>query len=180
MAIVAFRHETVRKCCGIGTPPKASDQAVVRKESLRPRLPGFWAAWHLPLPLEGEGPSGGTCRTGRQAPPGQPHPGRHPSLSSQHLPHLHELLKQGPLAHGWKTHLWTASRVAALIERHFGVTLHPEHVRKILRRKLAWASQKPQRRARERHEEQIQQWKERTFGQLKKGQAHKSASGIPR
>ena len=29
---------------------------------------------------------------------------------------------------------------------------HPEHVRKVLKRRLRWTSQKPQRRARERDE----------------------------
>ena len=32
------------------------------------------------------------------------------------------------------TELWTADRVAVLIERHFAITYHPEHVRKIIRR----------------------------------------------
>jgi len=48
--------------------------------------------------------------------------------------------------------LWTAARVAQLIERHFQVRFHPEHVRKIRKHRLAWTSQKPQRRARERDE----------------------------
>jgi transposase len=59
---------------------------------------------------------------------------------------------QGAKAHGWRTELWTATRVADLIERHFEVSFHPEHVRKILKRKLGWTSQKPQRKAKERDE----------------------------
>jgi transposase len=37
-----------------------------------------------------------------------------------------------------------------LIERHFRVRFHPEHVCKMLKRRLKWTSQKPQRRAKER------------------------------
>ena len=62
---------------------------------------------------------------------------------------------EGAKAHGWRTELWTAARVADLIERHFGISFHPEHVRKVLKRKLGWTSQKPQRRAKERDEAAI-------------------------
>ena len=85
----------------------------------------------------------------------KPHPGRTPRLTDQQLTKLEELLLQGAVAHGWRTELWTAERVAALIERHFGVRLHPEHVRKLLKRRLRWTSQKPQRKAKERDEAAI-------------------------
>ena len=62
---------------------------------------------------------------------------------------------KGAKAHGWRTQLWTAERAAALIERHFGIRFHPEHVRKILKHRLKWTSQKPQRRAKERDEAAI-------------------------
>lgn len=82
----------------------------------------------------------------------KPHPGRTPRLGEADRKRLEELLLQGAKAHGWRTDLWTAARVAELIERHFQVAFHAEHVRKILKRKLGWSSQKPQRRARERDE----------------------------
>jgi transposase len=82
----------------------------------------------------------------------KPHPGPRPRLSVEQLAELEGLLTQGPKAQGWRNELWTAARVAELIERHFKVRFHPEHVRKILKRRLAWTSQKPQRRARERDE----------------------------
>jgi transposase len=46
-------------------------------------------------------------------------------------------------------------RVAELIGRHFQVRFHPEHVRKILKRRLRWTSQMPRRRAKERDEAAI-------------------------
>jgi transposase len=85
----------------------------------------------------------------------KPHPGRTPRLGEADRRRLEELLLQGAVAHGWRTELWTAARVADLIERHFGIAFHPEHVRKVLKRKLNWTSQKPQKRARERDEAAI-------------------------
>jgi transposase len=82
----------------------------------------------------------------------KPHPGPTPRLAAEQLKELEGLLLKGAKAHGWRTELWTASRVAALIERRFGIRFHPEHVRKILKRRLRWTSQKPQRRAKERDE----------------------------
>jgi transposase len=85
----------------------------------------------------------------------RPHPGPKPRLSDAQLAELEALLLKGAVAHGWRTELWTAARVAELIERHFKIRFHPEHVRKLLRRRLRWTSQKPQRRARERDEAAI-------------------------
>lgn len=82
----------------------------------------------------------------------KPHPGRTPRLGETDRERLEALLLQGAKAHGWRTDLWTAARAAELIERHFGLIFHPEHTRKVLKRKLGWTSQKPQRRVRERDE----------------------------
>jgi transposase len=82
----------------------------------------------------------------------KPHPGPKPRLSPEQLSELEALLLKNPKAHGWRTELWTAARVAELVERHFQIRFHPEHVRKILKRRLRWTSQKPQRRAKERDE----------------------------
>ena len=66
----------------------------------------------------------------------KPHPGPKPRLRDAQLQHLEDLLLDGAVAHGWPNALWTAARVAAVIRRHFGVSFHPEHVRKILKRRL--------------------------------------------
>jgi transposase len=84
-----------------------------------------------------------------------PRPSR---LNDTQLRELEGLLLQGAAAHGWSNDLWTARRVAALIERHFALSFHPEHVRKILKRRLGWSSQKPQLRAKERDDEAILRW----------------------
>ncbi len=40
-----------------------------------------------------------------------------------------------------------------MIRRHFGITYHVEHVRTILRHRLRWSSQKPQKKAKQRNTE---------------------------
>ena len=85
----------------------------------------------------------------------KPHPGPTPRLSDEQLAQLEALLLRGAKAHGWRTELWTAARAAELVARHFRVRFHPEHVRRMLKRRLKWTSQKPQRRARERDEAAI-------------------------
>lgn len=85
--------------------------------------------------------------------------GRPPAgLSDADLRRLEGLLAKGAKAHGWPNQLWTAARVARLIERHFRIAYHPEHVRKILKRRLGWTSQKPRRKARERDDREVARW----------------------
>src|SRR6185312_1988215 len=88
----------------------------------------------------------------------KPQPGPTPGLTDADLQRLGELLAKGAKAHGWHNQLWTAARVARLIERHFGISYHPEHVREILKRRLGWTSQKPRRKARERNDKEVARW----------------------
>ena len=91
---------------------------------------------------------------------------RPPRLSDPQLAQLEGLLRQGATQHGWATDLWTAARVAVLVGRHFGVRYHPEHLRKVLKRRLRWTSQKPQKQARERDEEGIRRWCREEFPRI--------------
>lgn len=106
------------------------------------------------------------AQSGPDALAARPHPGRTPRLSDAQLQQLEALLLQGAQHHGWATDLWTAQRVTCMIRRHFGIDFHPEHVRKILKQRLAWTSQKPQRRARERNEKEEQRWKADEFPRI--------------
>lgn len=76
------------------------------------------------------------ARSGPDGLAAKPHLGPKPRLSDDQLEHLEDLLLDGAAAHGWHNELWTAARVAELILRHFGIGFHPEHVRKILKRRL--------------------------------------------
>lgn len=93
----------------------------------------------------------------------KPHPGPATRLSLSQQRHLEQLLRQGAQAHGWPNQLWTTQRIAELIRRHFGVSLHHDHVGRFLRQRLKWSPQKPRRRARERDEEAIAGWKRDRF-----------------
>lgn len=88
----------------------------------------------------------------------KPPPAPTPGLTDADLRRLEGLLAKGAKAHGWHNQLWTAARVARLIEREFDVSYHPEHVRKILKRRLGWTSQKPRRKARERDDKEVARW----------------------
>jgi transposase len=96
----------------------------------------------------------------------RPHPGRPPRLTIDQLARLEALLLRGADEHGWPNQLWTAPRVAALIRRQFGVAFHPEHVRKLLKQRLGWTSQKPRRRARERNDREAERWKADEFPRI--------------
>jgi transposase len=96
----------------------------------------------------------------------KPHPGPTPRLSADQLRQLETLLLQGAKQHGWPNQLWTADRVASLVQRHFGVRYHPEHIRKILKQRLHWTSQKPQRKARERRDKEAERWKADDFPRI--------------
>jgi transposase len=90
----------------------------------------------------------------------QPTPGAPTRLSDEQLGQLEQLLLQGAKAHGWHNQLWTADRVARLVRQRFGVSYHPEHMRKILKRRLGWTSQKPKRKPRERNDKEVERWKD--------------------
>ncbi len=101
--------------------------------------------------------------------------GRKPRLSQKQRQRLQVLLRQGPERLGYETPLWTCPRVAHLIEEEFGVGYHEGHVWKILIA-LGWSPQRPTGRARERNEEQIQQWKKKVWPGIKKKRSGRGAS----
>jgi transposase len=105
----------------------------------------------------------------------KPHPGSATRLSPQQQQELETLLRQGAKAHGWANELWTTQRIADLIQRHFGVSLHHDHVGRFLRQKLGWSPQKPKRRARERNEDAITHWKSVTLPDIVYGASQRGA-----
>jgi transposase len=106
-------------------------------------------------------------RGGADALRAKPAPGRPCRLTRRQKERLVGLLLQGAMAHGYRTELWTTLRIAELIRRHMGVAYHRNHVGKLLH-DLGWSHQKPERRALERDEEAIAQWKRGVWPRLKK------------
>jgi transposase len=96
-------------------------------------------------------------------------------LSDTQLDDLEQLLRQGAPAQGFPNELWTAARVAQLIQRRFGVKYHPEHVRKLLKRRLNYSSHKPQRRARQRNDKEVERWKADEFPRILREAFHRGA-----
>jgi transposase len=97
----------------------------------------------------------------------KPTPGRPSRLTSRQKKRLVHLLLQGALAHEYRTDLWTTRRIANLIESRFGVRYHHNHVGKLLH-ELGWSHQKPERRAVERDEAAIAEWKRSVWPKVKK------------
>lgn len=100
--------------------------------------------------------------------------GRPALLGAQELGRLQVALMEGPTAHGFGTPLWTLKRVRVFIERQFGVKYSEVHVWRLLGQ-MGFSSQKPQRRALERDEAAIEDWKKRVWPGLKKKPAGKIA-----
>jgi len=106
-------------------------------------------------------------RAGREGLEAKRHPGSKPKLKREDRQRLAQLLLQGPLAHGYKTDLWTLRRVAEVVQKQFEVSYHPGHVWRLLR-SMNWSCQKPERRAREREEEAIRRWHKQDWPGIKK------------
>ena len=95
------------------------------------------------------------------------HFGRPERLSVEQRAELVRLLKEGALAAGFPTELWTLPRIAQLVETKFAVTLVPSSVWRLLGR-LGWSVQRPTGQARERDERAIRRWKAKRWPELKK------------
>lgn len=96
-----------------------------------------------------------------------PPTGVKPRLSAQQKAQIPDLLAKGAEAYGFRGDVWTASRVAEVIYRTFGVRYHRDHVGRLLRQ-AGWSRQEPIERASQRNEEAIKQWKEQRWPAIKK------------
>lgn len=108
---------------------------------------------------------------------GVPAKGRPAKLSPQQKRKLIGLLMRGPAALGYATDLWTTRRVAEVIGREFRIVYHPNHIWRVLVG-LGWSCQKPERRARERDEAAIEEWKKGRWAALKKNAGSRGPSGL--
>jgi len=93
--------------------------------------------------------------------------GPKPRITPDQIQQIVDALLKGPAAQGYKTQLWTLPRTADLIEDLTGVHYHPGHVWRILG-KLGFSCQRPERRAIERDEAAIRQWRRVEWPALKK------------
>jgi len=99
--------------------------------------------------------------------------GRKCRLDSSQTQQIVDALLKGPVAQGYKTQLWTLPRVADLIEDLTGIRYHPGHVWRVLG-SLGFSCQRPERRAIERDETAIGEWKRVKWPALKKKRGSKA------
>jgi transposase len=89
----------------------------------------------------------------------KPHSGRHRKLNRRQEGLILNWIRKNPKSFGFATELWTAPRLAQVIQRKFGIQFHPRYLNQWLAERHV-TPQKPQRKARERNDEEIEQWKE--------------------
>jgi transposase len=95
-------------------------------------------------------------------------PGRNRRLTAAQEKRVEKALLKGAQANAFNSNLWTLSRVARVIEQQTGVHYHPGHVWRVLQR-MRSSLQRPAKRAKERNPEAVEEWKEETWPELKKG-----------
>jgi transposase len=100
--------------------------------------------------------------------------GREPRLDEKAWARLGRLLDRGAMAAGFATERWTLRRIAALIEREFGVHYHPRYLERPLKAH-GFSVQHPATRAKERDELVIAVWPKRDWVVLKRRPSGKAA-----
>lgn len=96
----------------------------------------------------------------------KPASGRPARLTVQDCERLEALLLEGAEAHGWPNNLWTGPRVGKLIKDRFGVKYNPVYVCEILKRRLGWTPQKPQRLRADGDDAAIALWVKEQFPRI--------------
>lgn len=76
-------------------------------------------------------------------------------------------IRQSPRSFGFPTELWTAARLADVIQRKFRKTFHPHYMIQWLAQRRV-TPQKPARQARERNEREIRRWLREEWPRIKK------------
>jgi putative transposase len=100
----------------------------------------------------------------------RPIPGQLPRLDEKAWTRLGRLLDRGAMAASFAPERWTLERIAALIEREFGVHYHPRYLERPLKAH-GFSVQRPATRAKERDELVIAVWPKREWVALKKRRA---------
>jgi transposase len=94
-------------------------------------------------------------------------PGRPAKLSLTQEKIVRRWLADQPTEHGFATDLWSAPRLAQLIQQEFGVALNPRYLCAWLRQR-GYTPQKPRRVARERDDAAIARWLAEDWPRIKK------------
>ena len=101
-------------------------------------------------------------------------PGRPSRLSEAQWRQLLRQLRRGAVAAGFDTERWTQRRIAAVVERTFGVRYHFRSLGRALRAR-GWSPQRPLPPARERDEALVAAWLKRDWPRINRGLAAQGA-----
>jgi transposase len=104
----------------------------------------------------------------------RPVAGRPPKLTTTQEKIVRRWLAESPTEHGFATELWTAPRLAQIIEQEWGIRFHPDYLTAWLRQR-GFTPQKPRRKARERDDDALAQWLAQDWPRIKK----RPADGTP-
>src|SRR5829696_2617916 len=88
-------------------------------------------------------------------------------LERRRLLAVQRWLEDNPTDHGFPTELWTASRLALLIDQEFGVAFHPHYLSAWLRQRK-YTPQLPRCVPRERDEQEIARWLAQDWPRIKR------------
>lgn len=155
----------------MGAPTKADWREERRKRAWKLKEQG-WQQKDIAVALGvSEGAVSQWIKRGRaggvEALKAHPPKGVRPKLTVEQKAQIPALLAKGAESYGFRGEVWTASRVAEVIERTFGVKYHRDHVSRLLR-EAGWSRVPPIERATQRNEEAIKQWSEQRWPALKK------------
>lgn len=90
------------------------------------------------------------------------HPGPKSSLTDEDRKKVRSAILRGPRAFGYDTGIWTLERMARVIHKLTKATFKTTHTWRIVTT-LGFSCQKPERRAKERDEAAIKNWRQRAF-----------------
>lgn len=104
----------------------------------------------------------------------RPVPGRPPQLPSTQEKIVRRWLADHPTEHGFTTDLWSARRLAQLIEQEFGVHFHPNYLVSWLRQR-GYTPQKPRRVSREHDAAAVARWLAEDWPRIKSNARRRGA-----
>ena len=155
----------------MGAPKKADWREERRKRAWSLKEKG-WQQKDIAVALGGsEGAVSQWLKRGRaggiEALNAHPPKGVVPRLTAEQKAQIPHWLAKGAEAYGFRGNVWTARRVAAVIDQTFGVRYHRDHVGRLLR-EAGWSRQQAIERATQRDEAAIKDWYEQRWPALKK------------
>ena len=126
----------------------------------------YWVAKHFKVSFTASGEWYARWKEGTL---GARKPGKKEKLSAEQKKKLSNMILKNPTKYGYDTQLWTLDRFTSCVKKELKVSYKPRSLSHMLHT-LGFSCQKPERRAKERNEKKIAEWKKVTWpALLKKG-----------